>query len=211
MQQVINDLNTTYSYFTVSQWPLGNLHIGMNLKLPSELDLYVFSSGGDSSPMKSAAVPLLKEELHPVGLTKMIPVSFQGALYTDPVRTMLFDIFNTTYLFLDVCDNWKLVLESSIYALCPRGYRPSSFRLYEALQLGTIPIIVWDETKWLPYEEMIDWSSFAVVVQKEDMSNIPNILAQKNVSELQENLAKVKHMFTYQYVLQYIINRVQKL
>lgn len=48
---------------------------------------------------------------------------------------------------------WRDTLGGSILALAPRGFGATSFRLYEALQLGgaTVPVYVHDGRPWLPY------------------------------------------------------------
>jgi hypothetical protein len=36
------------------------------------------------------------------------------------------------------------VLEQSEFVLCPRGFGPTSYRFYEALSAGAIPVYVWE-------------------------------------------------------------------
>jgi hypothetical protein len=49
---------------------------------------------------------------------------------------------------------WAMRMAKSLLQLAPRGTNPSSFRLYEALQLGLIPVYVYDgERPWLPYHD----------------------------------------------------------
>lgn len=148
---MLDTLDTAYSYFTVSQKPLGQENHGMDLNFPPGLDLLRFSAGGNTSGLPTVPVPLLKEELKPVGYKKSISVSFQGILQRHVIRELLNETYGKYFLFLDSNEDWKHILESSNFSLCPRGYRPSSFRLYEALQLGTIPIIIWEDEKWLPF------------------------------------------------------------
>jgi len=40
---------------------------------------------------------------------------------------------------------WRRAMLSSAMQLAPGGSNPSSFRLYEALQLGLVPVYVWDD------------------------------------------------------------------
>lgn len=158
------------------------------------------------------AVPLLKEQLSPVGYNKSRVASFQGNVKAHPVRLELQAMFNTSYLYTDKrTDDWRRVLESSTFAFCPRGWRPTSFRLYEALQLGTIPIYVWEDEKWLPYEHMIDWSEFAFVLERRQISEIADMIAKADILKMQKALADVRHMFTYQYTVSHIIQRVRQL
>lgn len=46
---------------------------------------------------------------------------------------------------------WVKYLVDSTYALAPSGNGITSFRLYEALQLGVPPVYVYKEKPWLPY------------------------------------------------------------
>jgi hypothetical protein len=52
------------------------------------------------------------------------------------------------------------LLSRSWFALCPRGYGPTSYRLYEALRLGAIPVYVSDR-HWLP--AMVPWMRCAII------------------------------------------------
>lgn len=42
---------------------------------------------------------------------------------------------------------WEALIQGSVFHLCPRGNGPTSYRLYESLQAGTIPIYVWEEVR----------------------------------------------------------------
>lgn len=53
LQALISGLDPAYSYFTVSQTPLGRNNFGYGLLVPRHLDIIVFSAGGDSGPWKS--------------------------------------------------------------------------------------------------------------------------------------------------------------
>ncbi|EIE18061.1 hypothetical protein COCSUDRAFT_9502, partial [Coccomyxa subellipsoidea C-169] len=111
-------------------------------------------------------------------------------------------------LFLNPSDDWKIITESSNLSFCPRGYGPTSFRLYETLQLGTIPIYVWEDEKWLAFEDKVDWNEFAIVVEFKDIQLIPKKIAEANITRMQEALAKHRHMFTYEYTVKYILERI---
>ena len=205
IEDVFTELDRQYTYFTVSQKPLGAKHSGMGITFPPELDLLIFSAGGDHGHVPTIPVPLLKEELIPKGYAKSISVSFQGTLTRHTIRHLLHERFGMMYLFLENSENWKRILESSTFAFCPRGVRPTSFRLYEALQLGTIPIIVWEDDRWLPFEESIRWSEIAILVPADDLSQLPQLIAEANVPKMQLALARVRHKFTYGYTIEYIL------
>jgi hypothetical protein len=51
---------------------------------------------------------------------------------------------------------WTGVAGRSMLVLAPRGVNPTSFRLFEALQLGLVPVYLFedgDEQPWLPYHD----------------------------------------------------------
>lgn len=47
---------------------------------------------------------------------------------------------------------WAASMRRNAVNVCPRGLGRSSFRLYEVLQMGYIPVHVWDDCEWLPYK-----------------------------------------------------------
>lgn len=64
----------------------------------------------------------------------------------------------------------------SKFTLCPRGYGAQSFRFYEALQLGSIPVYIHDDNKWQPYSDLLDWNSFAVSIHINDIKSLKDRL-----------------------------------
>lgn len=67
-------------------------------------------------------------------------------------------------------------LEESDYVLCVRGTGNYSYRLYETLSCGRIPIFI-NTDSVLPYDFCVDWKQFCVWVEKEDVSHIAEIVA----------------------------------
>jgi len=59
----------------------------------------------------------------------------------------------------------------SDYVLCCRGSGNFSYRLYETMSCGRIPLII-DTDIVLPLEEMIPWDEFTLRVQAEDIRNL---------------------------------------
>jgi hypothetical protein len=66
-------------------------------------------------------------------------------------------------------------LNDSPYALCVRGGGNFSFRFFEALCLGRIPILIDTETV-LPFKGSIDWHRHAVIVPSDRLEAMPNLL-----------------------------------
>ena len=51
----------------------------------------------------------------------------------------------------------------------------NSFRLYEAFQLGCVPVVITDKL-FLPWQDELDWSDFAVVILPNQIENMYQIL-----------------------------------
>jgi len=100
----------------------------------------------------------------------------------------------------------KLTLRSK-FCLAPRGYGRSSFRFFEAMQLDTIPVYIWDDICWLPYQDVIDYSTFSVIIHKDDIPKTYEILSSisdDKYEEMQCALREVRHKFTLEWMCTYI-------
>ena len=70
---------------------------------------------------------------------------------------------------------FRELMRLSRFALCPRGYGPTSFRLCEALQLGVVPVYISDRF-WLPFCHLLDWSKFCILVEPNQIASLPDVL-----------------------------------
>ena len=57
---------------------------------------------------------------------------------------------NMTHKY-DLTSNWQKEMGASKFNLCPRGYGRSSFRFAESIQIGRLPVFLWDDVPWIPY------------------------------------------------------------
>ena len=86
------------------------------------------------------------------------------------------------------------MLSKSIFSLCPRGVGPTSFRLYESIAMGAIPIYIWREEKCLPYKDELDWNEFSIILHDEEIDEIPMILnsiSDEKIKQMQSRLKEV--------------------
>lgn len=65
------------------------------------------------------------------------------------------------------------LLAASKFVLCPRGIGPSSWRLFETMRCGRVPVIVSDEWKPPPG---VAWDDISVRVRERDVASIPGLL-----------------------------------
>lgn len=66
-------------------------------------------------------------------------------------------------------------MKSSRFCICPMGYEVNSPRIVEAIYYECVPVIIADNFV-LPFEEVLDWSAFSVVIAEKDIADLKNIL-----------------------------------
>lgn len=91
--------------------------------------------------------------------------SFVGRASTHPIRKELKSAVkhNRNFLFIDGKWGEKVfvkAMEKSYSCLCPRGYGGGSFRFYEAMQMGVVPVHIGD-IDIRPFKSQIDWDNFS--------------------------------------------------
>jgi hypothetical protein len=80
----------------------------------------------------------------------------------------------------------RTTLESD-YVLCVRGFGNFSFRLYETLCLGRIPLFV-DTDCVLPAEDRIDWRALCLVIDESEIDSIAERVAEDYASMTDESM-----------------------
>lgn len=157
LQAFIDGLDRSKKYFTITQYDDGPL---VDFK---DLDIKVFGSGGGRIdcpiPLVCQPHPYSGSPLRYSGRIKpsnqrQYLASFVGSI-THPIRNQMIDVINSLpreqrdryYIRTDhiTIDKFCDIMADSVYALCPRGYGKTSFRICEALQFGAIPVYISDE------------------------------------------------------------------
>lgn len=112
-------------------------------------------------------IPLLSSPHHRPFFTpsKKYIASFIGRISTHKLRKEMADELSDKKDILITDNNLgsnyfvKNTLRSYI-SLCPRGYGGSSFRFFEAMQLGVVPLLIGDiDTR--PFKKNIDWNKIS--------------------------------------------------
>lgn len=210
--QWLEQLDPTQKYFTIVQYT-----DGIFIRNPLKTHIKVFSAGGGGFNYKDETflrkgdvdIPLLYKP-YPIedDTPKDIFCSFVGGVATHPCRITLQKVLKVhpEYVFHDTRDHSDFIglLRRSIFTLAPRGTGLTSFRLFEAIHTGSIPVYVWSGDNVLPYEDDIDWHSFCVLVHESDIPRIPEILRTIDIPKMQEGVRAVKDRFTLESVFDYI-------
>ena len=74
-------------------------------------------------------------------------------------------------------DYFKTICESK-FVLCPRGAAPSSYRIFEAMKAGRVPVIISDA--WVPPVGP-NWAEFSLRFQENSIEDVPCLL--KSISD----------------------------
>ncbi len=129
---------------------------------------------------------------HPVR-REIVGLSHQRALIED---TSHLNFFSGTknQLYRDHLDERRTfyndVLARSKFVLCPRGMGTSSFRLFQTLAAGRVPVIISDD--WVAPDGP-DWAGCSLRVEESQISTLPRFLEEKEAcfEELSKNASEV--------------------
>ena len=209
LQAFVDSLDRSKKYYTVCQFEDGIL---TDLK---DLDIITFSAFKKDNH-KQLPIPLLcQPHAFPIR-TNLDSHLHHFASYigsqNHPIRVMLnkfapipgWLIENSKVDINRYCD----ILSRSTFALCPRGYGITSFRICEALQFGAIPVYISD--KFIsPYGLLFE--EYGVLVRERDIDNLPQILQSippQEIERLKQNGKVAYGTFNYVNALSYIYRQV---
>jgi hypothetical protein len=230
LYEFLETLDKSKKYFTIVQYASGifvknyNLNItvftsgggGLNMKnydTIHEIDFYgirrhIFYGSKGTYDIPLMCLPQFPE----TPIVKDIFCSFMGRFDTHKCRIDMKQIISNSEkykLFESVnYDVYKNLINRSIFTLAPRGFGYTSFRLIEAILANSIPIYIWDDKITLPFSDELEWSTFCVIIQASELDNLDNILTNINIQEMQNNLSKVKQLFTFENTVEYIIQKL---
>jgi hypothetical protein len=76
-----------------------------------------------------------------------------------------------------------------------------------------VPVYISD-SHFLPYDEKIDWSSIAILCNENDIPSLhytmKNVIDSGRYWDMIEKIKEVKHMFTMDYMVEYIRETILK-
>ena len=121
--------------------------------------------GYDNSPVRKQAVDALLQS-RIVKPNFIIRSSFWGGTTNGPL--MKPEAIQVRQEFVEN-------LNQGDYALCARGGGNFSYRLYEAMAMGKIPLFV-NSRCVLPFENQINWKDLCVWVEEKEISHIDQIV-----------------------------------
>jgi hypothetical protein len=102
--------------------------------------------------------------------------------------------------------------QNSTFTLCPAGWARWSFRLFESIHDGSIPVILSDYYQ-LPFDGAVHWSDFSLRLPEASLSDIDTILralTPAKVAELQRGLERWRPQFDIRGLAANVCREVQR-
>lgn len=203
LQEYLNKLDRNTKYYTIIQYDNGILnHI-------NHLDIQVFSmSGGRTDyPLPLIAMP------HAYSFNfrrRPFFANFIGKV-THPVREQVLKAQapgNYIMTYKHKLGDYCRIIASSKFTLCPRGFGPTSFRIQEALQFGSIPVYISDEfviPHNLPFEE------FGVIIHPKDAGRINEMLRAIPEEEVRRKQHAIPIIYSKYFTYEGTKNEIDKI
>jgi len=212
-------LDKNEQYFTVCQFDDGPLE-----KFPKETK--IFSAGGNRKEGNIIPIPLIcspiPRMLVPKASKKTIFASFIGS-DTHQIRKKMIESVSNKKDYVVETSKWSVSVPIqnfysfikttafSKFSLAPRGYGKSSFRLYEIMQLGSVPVYISDD-HYLPWEDELNWKDFCVLIKESEIEHLDEILRSIKEDEYEDMLEIGKRVyekyFTMEGMYQNILKRI---
>ena len=174
-----------------------------------------FEAGGNKNgiPLPLICSPIEKNLIKEVN--KDIFCSFVGTIsHNASARVKLYKTyyddnsfyFNEPRMWTDKVQNDHLkefiyTTQRSIFSLCPRGYGKQSFRFYEVMQLGSIPVFIYNP-EWFPFKKYIDWSEFAVCIHEDEIPNLKSKLESYSEKDIENMLKRGKEVYNEYFTME---------
>jgi hypothetical protein len=209
IQNFLNSLDQSKSYFTVCQHDDAPRH-----SLPP--DTLIFSLSQSHSNLKNLNPIPIPATCSSIPVPEEIPnkdifASFVGS-NTHQIRMDLYNLCRTQPNYYFSGQQWNPVIPQSKlneltnimirskFALCPRGYGNTSFRMYEAMQLGAVPVYISDDF-FLPWSDELNWNEFCVIVDSKNLKDLPSILNSIPEEQINKMANKAKQVYSDYFTL----------
>lgn len=188
--EVADALTHPRKAFTICQYDDGPV---VNL---GATKLFLASRKGE----KGYDIPLLRNKLKTplIKPRKSILASFVGRLDTHAIRKEMSLVLKNdpAFTIINGDKGQKFFINqtiSSYVCLCPRGYGGSSFRFFEAMQLGIVPFLIGDiDTR--PFKKYINWDEISFYA--DSPAKIPLILRSVSQKQLKAMGMEAKTVYT---------------
>jgi Exostosin family len=110
-------------------------------------------------------------------------------------------------------DDYELISRNSVFTLAPAGYGRWTYRFFQAIQWGSIPVLLSDDYE-KPFAESIPYDSFSLTVAEHDLDRLDTILrgfSAPEIERFQRNVAMHQSDFTQRSFFEYLTRRLEEM
>lgn len=226
LQEYLNNLDPSQPYFTICAYDGGTFEntSHLDLKVFSSIgDTVSMDWKTYKGNVGNRAIPLTLTPAPGINLNRERDVlaGFVGAS-TSPEREAIWKMLSDKPEFevresivSPVCsfkkmdqDKWATVgyegfkdlMERSVFALCPRGSSPTTFRICESLQYGCVPVYISDHF-WFPWSNPKDpndhgmFDQIGITCTTEEIPDLPRRLKSMSKSRIDEYLQAGRELY----------------
>ena len=194
LQNYLNSLDRSDKYFAVCQWDDG-------IRNDVEgLDILVYASGG----VGDYAYPLnCMPHNTPPRRERDILASFVGSIAgRHKVREVMYEKLNGKIgIYVSESlgrESFLDILTRSAFALCPRGYGKTSFRICESLEVGVIPVYIYDDP-WIPFGHKLDFEEYGVLCHIDEIDSLHSKLLSYNERDIRTLIQRGSEVYQEYY------------
>lgn len=196
LQNILKLLKKDFVYITVSSNDLGveGLYKGHSTPLPK--NLFIISASGKGH------IPCLMhlEDIYPVSfLPQKYSIAFAGKLTRWQRKRIVNESkhYLGNNLYSNRTSDWLLRYRQSALIMSPRGYARGCFRTAEILQLGMIPVMIFDDYPWVPYiNSSFPWKDVGFVYLRKEipqMAKMVKEISQKRIKYMRSVILKYRN------------------
>jgi len=187
LQQYLDSLDRNKRYFTLIQYDDGILNDVSNL------DLYVFSLAQDKKYDFILPTTCLPRPNIDKNKERDIFCSFFGRYkgeWDHPIQEKILSILPKEryncgrYIDYSTYCNY---MERSKFFICANGKSPTTFKICECFQSGTIPVFIYDK-KWIPFEfdPDFEFEKACVMISEKEIDRVDEILKSFTEDQIKE-------------------------
>jgi hypothetical protein len=171
----------------------------------TDKQIFIYGQGGKSSNVSRTIFAYFRGTIHWTHKKSIRQLGISQGKdpnYSNGIRQKLYQLYKTDPLFSfrqGSSQSYISELEKSLFCLCPRGYASWSRRLFDAIMLGCIPVIIADDIQ-LPFESRLDYANFSVKIMENEIDRLREILrgiSRERIDFMQRNLQIVWKAFSY--------------
>jgi hypothetical protein len=210
----MSNLLNKYAELTLSKKIVAFCHVPIAIN-KNNIILMCYSKKDEDKQNIVICPPAIKKYNFNNNFDKKYFISFKGNIHASENRKKIFYSFqkynNEKNIIIEKTNNsynYDDLINNSLFSIIIEGDLPWSYRLTEAINAGSIPIIVKPKNHNIfGFDELIDYSLFSIVIDEDNIDHLVNYtlpnLSNEIIKNMLYNLEKVNN--------EYFISREQQM